>query len=421
MKSTPISRFVKRYLPILFCLLGLTSCTPSDEEDTLGSIYGVVTVKETAELMRATGVELYKDAALLLKTVTFDDGHYEFDDLKPGGYTLKVVAAGYSSEEYRVKVEAGRTARADMQLERIETYMTVQTLEPEVTDEEVTFKGDYSRQYVGYEANETGFYYSTSPNPETNGKQVKSTGSFSATVKGLKKGTYYVKAYAINKVGTEWGETRAFEVQCLPRVATLPASNVSDNAATLNGVIEYDGDPAYTERGFVYSRNFQSPTIEDPASATTRVPVSGKSKEFSANIANLTSNTIYYVRAYVINESGTFYGDPLSVGECITLQEAGIMIQRFDISSGSKWETADKQCTESRVGGYSDWRLPTSGECSAIYKAMKQGKQLNIDTSRDYWTSELDIYRAISFNFSTGSSYYKYCSGTYSVRAVRTI
>ena len=68
------------------------SCAKSEvgDEDKLGSIYGIVTKLGTAEPMKAVGVELYKKGtssskdALLLKTVTFDDGHFEFKDLNPG-------------------------------------------------------------------------------------------------------------------------------------------------------------------------------------------------------------------------------------------------------------------------------------------------------------------------------------------------
>ena len=103
----------------------LGSCTKSEEgdEDKLGSIYGIVTELGTAEPMKAIGVELYKkDAsslryALLLKTVTFDDGHFEFKDLNPENYQVKVVADEYEQiEEGFITVEAGRQARIDLQV-----------------------------------------------------------------------------------------------------------------------------------------------------------------------------------------------------------------------------------------------------------------------------------------------------------------
>ncbi|MDE6865211.1 MAG: hypothetical protein K2I97_03165, partial [Alistipes sp.] len=59
-------------LVLCFCCC---STEKSDEQPiATGGIYGVITIKSTAELMRATGVDLYQNNTLLLKTVTYDDG-----------------------------------------------------------------------------------------------------------------------------------------------------------------------------------------------------------------------------------------------------------------------------------------------------------------------------------------------------------
>lgn len=92
------------------------------ESESFGSIFGMVSVAGTAEPMRGTGVELYylnekgTAGALLLRTTTADDGSYSFDDVKAGEYLLRVEVPGYKRTEYRVVVESGRSARADMQV-----------------------------------------------------------------------------------------------------------------------------------------------------------------------------------------------------------------------------------------------------------------------------------------------------------------
>lgn len=217
----------------------LGSCTKSAEgdEDRLGSIYGIVTELGTAEPMKAIGVELYKkDAssskdALLLKTVTFDDGHFEFKDLNPDNYQVKVVADGYEQiEEGYIAVEASRQARIDL--------------------------------------------------------QVKSTKSFS-----------------------------------IPSVMTQFPSNVSSTSATLHGLIKSEGYPVYKERGFLYSDDGKFMDDEDFEEIMefgyfydrlTWLPVSGHSKDFSANISSLMPYRTYYVRAYAKYEGGTVYGSCIS-------------------------------------------------------------------------------------------------------------
>lgn len=415
---------MKKFFLTILIVLGFCSCA-KDESGTTGNIYGVVTVKETAEPMRATGVELYHYGSLLLKTVTYDDGHYEFENLTAGEYELKVVASGYADATYNVIVESGRTARADMQLERLNTHMTVRTLAAtEINGDKATLNGTYTNENYQYTPDNVGFIYSTSPTPNSGGTTITSSleKPFSNVISNLKKGKYYFQAYAKNKVGTEYGEVLSFEVSGKPFVTTLDATNITESTATLNGRIDYEGDPAYTERGFVYSSSFPSPTIEDPATATTKVAVSGTSKEFSANIAGLTKNTTYYARAYAINNAGAVYGNVVefSNSDYVVLSSHGIMVHNYDISSGATWSDADNMCKSSKLSDYSDWRLPTRGECSAIY-ANKE--MLNIYPT-NYWTSEIfnSTYSYYYYyKFSYGDFSYTNSSTTFRVRCVRTL
>ena len=314
---------MRKIIAFAIILAGLIigSCTKSEEgdEDKLGSIYGIVTELGTAEPMKAVGVELYKAGSLLLKTVTFDDGHFEFKDLNPEKYQVKVVADGYEQiEEGYVTVEAGRQARIDLQVRKAQFkfHMSVRTLEAILESSQVILGGEYSYE-SSYAPTEVGFVYATQNNPKEGGTLIKSkvdnvAKSFSATVSDLNKGIYYYQAYAKNSLGTEYGEVRSFKVGIIPIVKTLDPTNVLAETATLNGLIESEGEPAYTERGFVYSKSYNTPTVDDPANATTKVPVSGRNKTFSAIVSSFTENSTYYVRAYVTNENGTFYGEILT-------------------------------------------------------------------------------------------------------------
>lgn len=416
-------------LVMLTCMV-VASCS-SDESgsDMRGSIYGVVTVSDTAEPMRATGVELYKDdsGALLLKTVTYDDGHFEFEDLQPGYYDLRVDADGYEEEIFYVEVEAGRTARADMRLKRLNTGMTVKT--DGVTAHNngtVEFKGSYS--WASYSPQECGFIYGQNRElTKENGVTVRTERDMKATVSGLEAGKWYVMAYAKNYIGYAFGSILSFEISGYPEVTTKAVTNITDNSATLNGVIDYAGNPEYTEKGFVYSSSFPNPTVDDPQSATTNVVVSGKSKDFSANIANLTTGKKYYVRAYVKNASQTVYGSTVNfVAESPKPYYVidNLAVQLSDLSRGVNWDSAKELCEQSRVGGFSDWRLPTIGELSLIY--TKKNEIGGFGTGY-YWSSTLygysyndyPEYKAIYFY--NGNNDYQICGNSCSVRAVRTV
>jgi uncharacterized protein (DUF2141 family) len=406
-------------------------------ESIFGSIYGVVTDKTTAEPMRATGVELYVEEvhypsntySLLTRTVTYDDGHYEFKELKAGNYKLTVMADGYETVNYKVVVEENRVAKGDMQLDKLKTNMTVRTLDiTDINGNSATLNGSVSYATY-YSPNERGFVYATHSDPINGGTKVTASSDFVTTITNLSKATYYVQAYATNDNGTEYGEERNFQVTGMPSVTTLAATNVAATTATLNGMIDYQGDPPYTERGFVYSNSFQNPTIEDDANSTTKRTVSGTSVDFSANVSGLTTEKTYYVRAYITNPNGTVYGESVSFKatskDYIVLSSYGIAVQLTDISSGTDCGSAKSICGASRVGGYSDWRLPTIGELSILYtnKTEIGGFKATTNGSK-YWSSTVyDSYngRYYYYNFYNGSQTYAYNFNTYNVRAVRTL
>lgn len=441
-----MTQIKKLTLGLLACLMiaaATIGCSKENTTGNTGTIYGIVTV--TGEPLKGIGVSLFVDNALLLKTVTYDDGHYEFSDLEPKEYTLKVEAEGYETFSTTVVVESGRQARADMQLTLVETGMNVITYEAVVSGNAALLKGHYSIDSYSYEPNEIGFYYSTST-PVSNGTKVKTndeTGSyynydFKVDVPDLMPGTYYVQAYAKNSKGTTFGDIKTFVISGDPCVKTLAATNVLQNTATLNGEIVFAGDPAFTERGFVYSKSFSNPSIEDPESSTTRKVVSGTSTLFSANVDNLTNNVTYHVRAYVTNANVTVYGESVEFktadpnANIISIPTLGLMIQKYDISSGADWYEARDLCANSTVGGYTDWRVPTKGELQSLY-SYAVSVNWNVNSvgnffhnssagSCRYWSSsDSGGGYHYSVDMSAGTAYDSSSSNTFRVRAVRNL
>ena len=72
-----------------------------------------------------------------------------------------------------------------------------------------------------------------------------------------------------------------------------------------NGTIIDEGEPTYTERGFVYATT-HNPMVD----SDTKVVASGKGRgEFVANATDLVVGNTYYIRAYATNSQGTAYGE----------------------------------------------------------------------------------------------------------------
>ena len=163
---------------------------------------------------------------------------------------------------------------------------------------------------------ERGFVYSESSMPTIDNciKKVTSTltesKTYSALVTGLQKGkTYYARAYAVNgeKEAYSTNEVSFTPSDALPQVSTQAVTNISRTTgnATFNGTIIDEGEPTYTERGFVYATT-HNPMVD----SDTKVVASGKGTgEFVANATGLVLGNTYYVRAYATNTQGTAYGE----------------------------------------------------------------------------------------------------------------
>lgn len=167
---------------------------------------------------------------------------------------------------------------------------------------------------------ERGFVYSISSMPTVDNTIAKVTvavtdeNEYSAKLTGLTKDeTYYVRAYAINDIGTAYStnETKFSTNATAPIVKTDSYTNkvIATSSVTLNGTIEEEGDPKYTEKGFVYG-GVHNPTVEDD---TKKVASGTGEGAFSVNLTTLEINKVYYVRAYAINETGTSYGEEIEV------------------------------------------------------------------------------------------------------------
>ena len=116
---------MKKILTLLTIALSLViinhSCKP--EPELPGSIYGVVTDKATGEPVKTAGVEL---SPLGLKTVTGNEGQFEFTELEPGNYQLYVTKTGYTElVSSTIVVKSDQTAKGDVQIEKLPAALKV--------------------------------------------------------------------------------------------------------------------------------------------------------------------------------------------------------------------------------------------------------------------------------------------------------
>ena len=164
----------------------------------------------------------------------------------------------------------------------------------------------------GASVTERGICYSTTEHPTTESTKIisgKGTGDYTANLTGLQDSTtYYVRAYAVNKKGTAYGEQVSFMTKGykLPTITTANPTNVEYTSATVGGNISSDGGAEVTERGICYSTS-KNLTIED-----TKIVSGNGTSNYTINLTDLQDTTTYYVRAYAINKKGIAFGEQVS-------------------------------------------------------------------------------------------------------------
>jgi hypothetical protein len=156
-----------------------------------------------------------------------------------------------------------------------------------------------------------GVCWSTSPNPTTSNSKLNfgsGTGSFTGNLTGLTAATtYYVRAYATNKVGTSYGIEQQFTTlsPTLPVLTTTAASSITQIKANSGGTIISDGASAITEKGVCWSTN------PGPTTANKKTIDGNGTGAFTSNLTGLLAGVTYYVRAYAKNALGTAYGNEI--------------------------------------------------------------------------------------------------------------
>lgn len=182
----------------------------------------------------------------------------------------------------------------------------------DITHNEATLGGSIS-DTGGNEITERGVCYATTANPTLSGSHQAASATsnrYTVRINGLTPLTqYHARAYVSTKAGeTYYGNDVTFSTTheiVLGKVAATTVSGIATHAATFRSSITSDGDGTVSDCGFVFAKTGGA-TIDKG----TRISCGAKqSGNFTTTVENLSDNTTYYVRAYIINQAGTAYGE----------------------------------------------------------------------------------------------------------------
>jgi len=158
----------------------------------------------------------------------------------------------------------------------------------------------------GATVSETGICWNLTGDPtiaDNFSKGGSGIGNFSATMTGLTPVTkYYMRAYAVNKVGMAYGDVISFSTFTLATIVTSSVSDVTNITAAGGGQISSDGGTPVTTSGICWNTT-GFPSINDPHTSGN-IGIGS----FIHSLSGLMGSITYYVRAYATNQAGTAYG-----------------------------------------------------------------------------------------------------------------
>lgn len=145
-------------------------------------------------------------------------------------------------------------------------------------------------------------------------------------------------------------------------VTTTQVSNIAQTTATMGGNVTNDGNSPVTDLGIVWS------TSPAPTVSANKIQNGSGTGSFSAAVTSLPAGSHIYVRAYVINQVGTAYGNEVD----FYTKTAVTAISRLGTSPTSAGQVSYTITFANNITGLdvTDFSLVTSGLTGAVVSSV---------------------------------------------------
>lgn len=298
------------YIFISICILGaLGGCAPISSDNLVtGSIVGTVSDRTTGEPISTVTVSLQPGGK---STVTGNDGAFAFTGLEPGEYFLMISKEGYNPNTIQTVVKGGEPSAVHVTIERIPSAITADKSELDFGDALTTLS--FTIVNSGYTDLEYQINYGDvewlSVDPMEDVLKYGKTATIIVKVDRSKLPDGYNEANIVvrSTSGNGNAEVKVIAVNNThASVNTLDVSDITNTSAIFNGEIVNPGQPAYTERGFVFDTQ-GTPTLEQNEGKFS-APVNNNPL-YAVKVSGLSPTKTYYVRAYMLQNGNTIYGN----------------------------------------------------------------------------------------------------------------
>ena len=212
---------------------------------------------------------------------------------------------------------------------------------------------------------------------------IESPTDVSADISGLTPSTIYHFTLVVSSgsAGSVSGNDNTFQTTGPPIVQSQPATNITENSATLNAAVDPAGFETTCVFQYVDDASFQATGYTGATSAPC-VPASlgsvgGAFVPVSADVSGLASSTLYHFRAVATNSAGTTNGDDT------TFRTAGIPAVTSESATNITDTTATLNATVIPSG------FETTCQFQYVADAAFQGSGYSTATSVDCSPSDL--------------------------------
>lgn len=257
-----------------------------------------------------------------------------------------------------------------------------------------------------------GVCWNTSQNPTiTDSKSLngEGTGSYASPISGLLPNTtYYLRAFATNSAGTSYGNQISFKtLVTTPTITTTTISEITATTASSGGNVTNDGGQIVSARGICWS------TSQNPTTLNSKTINGSGTGNFTSSITGLTPGTVYYVRSYATNPSGTSYGNQLefstiftaptlATNEATAISSTSANVSGNITQDGGKTVTARGICWSTTSNPTISDNKTTNGTGTGVYLGSISGLTPNVTYyARAYATNSIGTQYGTQVTFKT--------------------